>query len=269
MRLLPTPAAVNDVRTDFGSVRVYRFGSAEGTPIVLLHGRNGTTVSWRPNIAALAERRRVYSVDLLGEPGASVQTAAIRDAQDQAAWLDGALAGLRLDAAHVVGVSIGGWLACNYAVRRPERVASLSLLDPANTFARLPIGVVLRTIPTLLPIVSTWARPRFLRWVDGQGSDPGADPVGRVIDAAMRCYRPALPQPGYFTDEQLRSLAMPVLAVVAGRSVMHDPAQAHRRARRLIGNGQVELWPDATHAISGQYADKINARILRFVQQPG
>lgn len=118
------------------------------------------------------------------------------------------------------------------------------------------------SIPAL---VSARRRQSFLRWVDGQGADPLANPVGRVIDPAMRAYRPALPQPAYFTDDQLRSVMMPVMAIVAGRSVMHDPAAALRRAEALIPGVQAELWPAATHSIAGQCAGEVNARILRFV----
>ncbi|GAA4621099.1 alpha/beta hydrolase [Actinoallomurus vinaceus] len=267
MRLLPAPAEVHDVATAFGDVRAYRFGAAPGVPLVLLHGTNGTTVSWRPNIEALARRRTVFAVDLLGEPGASVQTAPIRDADDQAAWLEQTLAGLGLDRAHLVGVSIGGWTACNAAVRRPQRVASATMLDPANTLARMPLGLILRTIPVLIPFLSSWATPRFLRYVDGQGGDPLADPVGRVIDAGMRGFRTGAPQPALFDDDQLRSLSMPVLAVVAGRSVIHHPRTACERARRLIPDVRAELWPEATHAISGQCAAQVNDRVLRFTDE--
>jgi pimeloyl-ACP methyl ester carboxylesterase len=145
--------------------------------------------------------------------------------------------------------------------------ASISLLDPVSTFAPLPIGAILRTLPTIVPIVKDWAVPRFLSWVDAQGSAaPEDEPVGRVIAASMREYRPALPHPKLFTDDELRSVNVPTLALIAGRSVMHDPQRAFDRAEALIPNVQVELWPEATHSISGQFADKVNARVLRFVE---
>jgi pimeloyl-ACP methyl ester carboxylesterase len=267
MRTLPAPAGVHEVDTDFGRVRAYRFGDASGPPIVLLHARGGTTVVWRPNIPALAERHRVYSIDLLGEAGRSEQTAPIRDADDQAAWLATVLERLEIEAAHLVGVSFGGWMACNQAVRAPQRVTSISLLEPVSTLARLPLGAILRTIPTILPIVRTWAVPWFLSWVDAQGSAaPEDDPVGRVIGASMREYRPALPQPKLFTDDELRSIGVPALVLVAGRSVMHDPQRAFDRAQALIPNVQAELWPEATHSISGQFADRVSARVLRFIE---
>jgi hypothetical protein len=57
-----------------------------------------------------------------------------------------------------------------------------------------------------------------------------------------------------------------VLAVIAGRSVMHNPGQAIERARALLPDAQAELWPEATHAVSGQFAAEVDARVLDFVE---
>jgi len=54
------------------------------------------------------------------------------------------------------------------------------------------------------------------------------------------------PMPRVFTDAQLRSLDIPVLTFLAGRSVMHDAGRAAARARDLLPNGQIELWADAS-----------------------
>ncbi|MEV4834378.1 alpha/beta fold hydrolase [Nonomuraea sp. NPDC049486] len=262
---LPSPAGTHDVATPFGRVRAYRFGEGGGTPLVLLHGKSATGVMWLPNLPGLAAARPVFVLDLLGEGGRSEQTAPIKDARDQAAWLSAALDGLGIGAAHLVGMSIGGWLACNQAVRDPRRVASISLIDPAGTLAPIPAGLILRTIPVMLPFVSRWARPRFLRWIDGTGGEIAPDdPVARLISATMAHYRPALPPPARFTDEQLRSITVPALVLVAGRSVIHDPALAVRRARDLIPGVRAELWPEATHSISGHFAAEVNESVLEF-----
>ncbi|NIH78412.1 alpha/beta fold hydrolase [Amycolatopsis viridis] len=258
LRALPEPAAVHDVPTAFGTVRVYRFG-AGGQPLVLLPGRCGTGVGYRTAIPSLVRRHRVYAVDLLGEPGRSAQTAPIRDAEDQARWLDEMLAGLGLGAAHLLGVSMGGWLACNLAVRRPERIASMTLVDPVATFAPLPLGVLLRAAAAGLPSVSSWARPRFLAWIAGpDGADPAECVEGRVISAGMQHFRIALPRPVPFTGRQLRDLRVPALVIIAGRSVVYDSQRALARAR-VLRHAAVELWPETPHRVP---ADRAAERFL-------
>jgi pimeloyl-ACP methyl ester carboxylesterase len=265
MRTLPPPAETHDLQTPFGHVRVYRFGQTAGTPVVLLHGRAATTVVWQPNIPALAERRPVYAMDLLGEGGRSMQTAPITGSDDQAAWLASVLEQLGIAAAHFVGHSIGGWATCNQAVRAPQRLASISLLEPINTLAPIAFGVVLRSIPALLPVTGRWALPRFIRWIGGQDRLPQDDPIVNVISANLQCYRTALPAPAYITDSELRSISVPTLALIGGRSVVHDPDRCLRRAQTLIPNVQAELWPEATHSITTEDPGKVNTRILRFI----
>jgi pimeloyl-ACP methyl ester carboxylesterase len=70
--------------------------------------------------------------------------------------------------------------------------------------------------------------------------------------------------PKLFTDAQLRPLDIPVLALIAGRSVMLDAASAASRARKLLPRTQVELWPDASHAINGEYPTEIAATAAAF-----
>ncbi|OAN34488.1 hypothetical protein A4X20_07255 [Mycolicibacterium iranicum] len=57
----------------------------------------------------------------------------------------------------------------------------------------------------------------------------------------------------------MRSLDVPVLVLLAGRRVMHDARRAAEMARKLLAHGQVELWQDASPAISGKFSDEIGA----------
>ena len=106
---------------------------------------------WRVNIPALLEYRTVIGIDLLGEAGMSVQDKPITGPNEEAQWLDDALAGLGLGRAHLLGVSIGGWTAVNYAVRRPGRATSLALLDPVFTFAPVPLKAMLVSAGMFFP----------------------------------------------------------------------------------------------------------------------
>ncbi len=254
-----------DVPTLFGTVRVYRFdGPSHGTPVVLLPGRNASTPMWRVNIPALLEQRPVICLDLLGEAGLSVQHKPIEGPDDEAQWLDETLAGLGLERVHLMGVSIGGWTAVNYAARRTGRTASLALLDPVMTFAPIAIKAVLASPALFLPGVPDVLRKKVLSWISGGADADDSLPEAALISAGSTDYllRKAMPKP--ITDDQLRSLDIPVLALIAGRSVMHDGQRAAARARNLLPHGQVELWPDASHAINGEYPTEIAERAADF-----
>jgi pimeloyl-ACP methyl ester carboxylesterase len=264
MAELPEHESV-DIPTSSGTVRTYRFeGPAGKTPVVLLHGRSASTPMWRANIPQLVTRRPVISVDLLGEPGKSVQTDPITGAVDEARWLDEALTGLGLDRVHLLGVSIGGWTAASHAVHRRGRAASLTLLDPAMTFARLPVKTVLATLPLVVPGAPEALRRRVLSWIAGGADVDDTLPEAALISTGSTDFALTKAPPTLFTDEQLSALDVPVLVLIAGRSVIHDAAKAAARARLLLPLGQVELWPEASHAMNGEFADEIARRAHRF-----
>ncbi|MGE2726560.1 alpha/beta fold hydrolase [Mycolicibacterium pulveris] len=265
MAQLPPASETRDVPTRFGTVRVYRFdGATDATPVMLLPGRNASTPMWRTNIPALLTHRPVLGIDLLGEAGMSVQRKPITGPDDEAQWLDDTVTALNLDRVHLMGVSIGGWSAINYAVRRLGRAASLVLLDPVFTFAPVAVKAMLVSPVLVLPGVPDRLRRRVLSWLSGGAEVDDSLPEAALISAGSTDYvlRKAIPK--MITDEQLRALDIPVLALLGGRSVMHDAGRAAVRARNLLPHAQVELWSDASHAINGEYAAEIADRASAF-----
>lgn len=266
-RLLPAPVEQRDVATGAGDVRAYRFGPVGSgpvgaVPVVLLPGRATPAAMWAPNVPALAARRSTWAVDLLGEAGASVQRRPIRDDADQARWVAETLDDLVGDRpVHLVAHSIGARHALEVAVRFPARAASLSLLEPAHTLARLRPAVVLASLGALLPA----GRGPFMRWLAGGEEIDPDDPIAAVVAAGLDEYRTALPVPSFPTAAALRSLAMPVLALLGGRSVVGDAGRAARRTRALVGHAEVEVWPRATHALTSECAGAVDARLAAFL----
>lgn len=142
MALLPKPNDTKNIKTKYGTIRAYYFTKEENKhkePILLLPGRGASTPMWVPNLEGLREKRPVYTIDLLGEPGMSVQTKVIENQKQQAEWLNEVIEGLGLERVHIVGVSIGGWTTMNLARYNPEHIATASLLDPVFVFAQISI----------------------------------------------------------------------------------------------------------------------------------
>ncbi|MFC8045434.1 alpha/beta fold hydrolase [Nocardia sp. NPDC057353] len=262
---LPTPARTLDIRTDHGVVRVYRFTGARpaARPFVLLPGRASATPVWADNLPGLLELGDVYTVDLLGEPGMSIQERPITGDADHAAWLHQTLAALPEEAVHVVGLSIGGWTAVNLALHDPTHVATLTLIDPVHVFDDLPLGTIVRSLPAALPWLPKSWRDGFNSYTAG-GAPVEDEPTAAMIEAGMRHYRLELPAPTRIGEDRLAGLRPPVLAIIAGRSVMHDPATAVATARRALPGAAVRCYPDASHAINGERPAEIAADIAEF-----
>ncbi len=263
---MPEPTETVDVRTDFGVVRVYRFagsGDAE-LPMVLLPGRASASPVWADNLPSLLRIGDVYTIDLLGEPGLSIQDRPITDDADQAAWLDQTLEALPEASFHVVGLSIGGWTAANLALHDSGSVASLTLIEPVYTFADMPFGTIVRSLPASLPWLPKSWRDSFTSYTAG-GAPVEEVPVADMIEAGMKHYSLKLPQPARISEDRLRTLDVPVLAIIAGKSVMHDAESAVATAERCLPRGTVRLYPEASHAINGEYPEEIAADIAAFI----
>lgn len=112
-------------------VRVTRVG--EGEPLVLLHGFPETSWEWRHVMPVLAERRQVLAPDLrgFGGSGKPFPPAISRSllAEDLRLTLDT----LGIGRASLVGHDWGGVAAYAFAVRHPERVQRLVLIDTTLT----------------------------------------------------------------------------------------------------------------------------------------
>lgn len=265
MGALPTPDRVLDIRTTFGVVRLYRFNGdlQNATPILALPGRASASPVWADNLASLQRFAPIYTVDMLGEPGRSVQARPITDSADQAEWLSEVIQQLPEPWFDILGLSIGGWAAMNLAARRAAKIRSLILVDPVFVFTPMSISAIARSIPASVRWLPTALRDRFASWTanDAPVKD---EPVARMIEAGMQTFALTLPAPTRLREAQLAMVDRPVLVLLAGRSRMHDPTAAAAVASRSLRHGRIVTYADASHAINGEYPDRIASDINAF-----
>jgi pimeloyl-ACP methyl ester carboxylesterase len=263
---LPPPQRTLDVRTSFGVVRIYRFAGAQPaeTPFVLLPGRASASPVWADNLPALLKLRSVYTIDLLGEPGLSIQDRPITSHADQAEWLHEVLLQLPELRFHLVGLSIGGWTTANLLVNQPSKVISATLLDPVYVFRDISLEAILRSISASVRWFPKALRDNFASWTAG-GAPVKDVPVAQMIEAGMQTYALHLPAPSRIPQNRIATIGQPVLVIMAGRSPMHDSAAAADLARRSLQRGTVRVYPEASHAINGEYPDEIAADIDAFL----
>ncbi|MDQ0366700.1 alpha/beta fold hydrolase [Catenuloplanes indicus] len=263
---MPAPDRTADIRTGYGVVRVYHFTGADpaAVPLLLLPGRASASPVWAGNLPSLLRQRGVYTVDLLGEPGMSVQQRPVATTADHARWLHEVLLALPEPRIHLCGLSFGGWTAMNLAVHHPEKIASVILLDPILVFGDLSFGVVLRSIPVAFRWAPRAWRDGFASWT-ANGAPVEDEPVARMIEAGLQAYTVKLSAPVRPSDDQVRGVAAPVLLLLAGKSRVHDAAAAADTARRLLPAATVKIYPEASHAINGEHPAEIAADIAAFL----
>jgi esterase len=112
-------------------VRLHYEEHGDGQPILLVHGCGGSALGFADAVGALARIGRVIAYDRRGSwrserPQPYERTSVNEHADDAAALLDE----LAATPAIVVGSSYGGTVACDLALRRPDRVRALVLLEP-------------------------------------------------------------------------------------------------------------------------------------------
>lgn len=246
------PVANEHVRvpTREGETFVVACGPPDAPPLLLLHGSGTNTAMWMGDVAAWAEHFRVYAVDMIGEPGLSAPSRPPLDSDAYALWLDDVLRELGVTRVSIVGASLGGWLALDYATRRPNRVARLALLCPGG-IGKLKMGWLFKAI--LLRPFGRWGLRRTMKMV--AGFEPRQSQV--FFDYLMLTFtqfRPRRERLPVFSDEALRSLTAPLLVIVGGRDAMLDSQDTTRRVRELVPRATVNLLPDVAHAILGQTA---------------
>lgn len=254
------PAAV-DVPTFAGTTRLYRWPGG-GEPIVFLHGMGGTGLMWSPYVEQLAGRE-LWAIDTIGDVGRSEQDVALVTRDDLARWLDESLVGAGIERAHLAGTSYGAFLALNLAHRRPERVASLALIDAGGLAPFRLARFMLWGLPMLLGSKA----PDRVRVRLARKRPLLEDP--RIMQLALlgQVNHPfGLPQPEVLTDDELRSIPSRAVAIIAGRSAPFPPKIAARRAALMPG-AEVVVIDRARHDVSISHVDACVSHIRRVSGQ--
>jgi pimeloyl-ACP methyl ester carboxylesterase len=122
-------------------VRIYYEEHGAGRPVVLAYGIGGNATMWEPNVAALAAGHRLILWEPRGHARSESPEDPVRVTFDH--WvsdLHDLLDHLTLPRAVVGGLSLGGGISTRFALRHPERVDALLVVDSSSA-AGLPLSV--------------------------------------------------------------------------------------------------------------------------------
>jgi pimeloyl-ACP methyl ester carboxylesterase len=185
-----------------GDDRIHYVEQGSGSPVLLLHGAfgSGTNFIQRDFGTTLARRYRVIAPDSLAHGGSDAPRDRTRyGARQRALQLLAVLDTLGIERAHVVGYSMGGWMASALAAFHPERVASLAIggWDVVNGMYTPAAVWGLREITyDILRAMVQRERPELLEWVRPDiepglaAAVEGMNDLAGLAEAVARCRAP-------------------------------------------------------------------------------
>lgn len=247
-----------------------------GPPLCLLTGLGFGIWSWYRQIPALAEHFTVLTIDNrgIGGPKAPPGPFTIADMADDAAAL---IRALDLAPTHVLGLSLGGFIAQELVLRHPDLVRGL-VLSCTNAGLGHYVPASQATLTTIMAEADAgWSedvlrRGGHLRFTDAclakrpafvdelarrrRGQLPARELWDRQIAAAMR----------FSAGARLAGVRAPTLIMHGG----DDPIVAVRNGEilaELIPGAQISISPTGRHLFFIEFADDFNRQIIDFLHK--
>jgi pimeloyl-ACP methyl ester carboxylesterase len=137
-------------------IRTHYLVVGDGPPVVLLHGNGESVADWSRTLPHPASGIRVYAIDLPGA-GDSDKPPLDYSAEGLADFVIHFLDALVIDRPALVGHSFGGLIALMIALRQPERVAALTLIDSAGLGKEIHPMLAAASLPVAGELSTAWA----------------------------------------------------------------------------------------------------------------
>jgi pimeloyl-ACP methyl ester carboxylesterase len=266
-----------------GRLKLSTLTMGEGPDMLLLHGLGSTKASFFETAAALSRHYRVHALDLPGFGGSSKPATAPYGAPYAARAVLGAMDAMGMARAHIVGNSMGGRVAIEVGLTRPDRVGGLALLCPAVAFVRRDWHWLVKlSRPELGMLPHSLGRSRIERqfwalFADRDLVDPSVADI--VVDEFERIYRSAGARLAFLASaraiyleraygrggfyERLSGLEPPALFVWSS----HDrliPERFRAHVERALPGAEQVVLQGAGHVPQVERPERTNGLLARF-----
>src|SRR3954451_3773974 len=279
------PPLVRESRVVHGHRRAFVL-AGDGPPLLLLHGIGNSAQTWAGVIEKLSAAHTVLAPDLLGH-GSSDKPRGDYSIAGYANGMRDLLSVLDIEQVTVVGHSLGGGIALQFAYQFPERCARLVLVGSGGLGPELAAGLRLATRPRAEAVLTALAGVSGplrlgLRAVQEFGSAAGWRRVGALAEAGdallalkavearrafLRTLRGVVDARGQAVtaiDRLYLADAIPMLVVWGSRDPIVPAAHAET-VRALVPRARVEVFEGAGHWPHLDDPDRFCAALLDFV----
>ena len=241
-------------------IRLLRGGKEGAPPLVFLHGAGGHT-GWMGFLDALAEDFAVFAPEHPGF-GRSDDPPWLDEIGDLAFFYLDFLETLGLDHVHLMGTSLGGWIAAELAVRNQNRLSSLALVGavgiradghPIDDIFRMSVEENLRRFYA--------DQERAARRLQDMAKVDMTIATKNRLTVSRLAYRPRFYNPGL--AKWLHRITVPTLLIYGDKDGLVPPrfGEAYRAA---IPGSRLIVLEDAGHAPFDEQRDAFLAAFRAF-----
>lgn len=254
----------------------YETHGSSGPRLLLIMGLGMRGALWRPQIDELARDHQVAIFDNrgIGQSDAPARSFAMRDMAFDALRVAGSLGWERF---HLAGVSMGGMIAQEVAIRAPERLLSLTLIatHPGGPTGMVPTPRGLRAFTSALlgPAAGRPAAFERLLYPDAYLATVDREALARRVGAQLGDPAPrrsVLLQigavAGFDSRSRLGDIAAPTLVVKPGLDILVRPSHSEVLARG-IPKARLLEYADAGHGIAFQHAVALSRAMREHIAQ--
>jgi pimeloyl-ACP methyl ester carboxylesterase len=257
----------------------------EGPPLLFVHGLSGSWPNWLKQLPVFARSRRVIAVDLPGF-GHSPMPRETISITGYARTLDALLGTLEIDAAAVVGNSMGGFVSAELAISFPQRVERLVLVSAAglstyNHRAATRVMPRLRRAELVIAAYAGWIashsdivarRPGLRNAALGLiATHPSRLPAALAAEQLRGAGKPGFIQAlqanlDYDFRHRLAEIACPTLIVWGDHDRVITPRDADAFAELIPGSRKV-VFEDTGHVPMLERPAAFNALLDEFLSE--
>ena len=243
-----------------------------GDVLVLMHGIGGNKRNWHPNLAALGAHFRTIAWDArgYGESDDYENDLAFSDyTHDLARVLDH----LGARKAHILGLSMGGRIAMDFAEKYPDRLLSITLCDTHTGYADFSEERKQSFLRLRLEPLEAGKEPKDI-----------AEPVSRslvspkatreafmqLVDSICRLHKASYMKSIKATvlsdtHKRLGDIRVPTHVVVGADDTLTTPEMARSIAAQIAG-ARLTVIPDAGHLVNIEQPAAFNAAVIEFLR---
>lgn len=266
--------------TDDG-VRLHYEETGSGTPVIFVHEFAGDHRSWEPQMRHFGQRYRAVCYAARGYPPSDIPDDAAKYSQARAADdIASVLDHLRIDKAHVVGLSMGGFATLHFGFRHPARAQSLTVAGCGYGAEKGQETRFRSEVETVAQFLAEQGMAAFAAKyaygptrVQFENKDPRGfeefkrqlaehSAVGsRYTQLGVQGQRPSL----YDLIEQMKALTVPTLILTGDED--WPCLQPALLMKQHIRSAAISVMPNCGHAINIEDPDEFNRITGAFLAQ--